>query len=130
MIGLDHLFEPLDDLLLGLTERDLIGNLKKISDRLGAFAMQPANGQPDLVHGVDDLVHLITHDQPGQVEHCGGAHSGADVRRTGGQVAELRMKGKFEQGLELAVRLVDHGEDFSELETASRSPASADDPPR
>ena len=69
---------------------DLVGNLVEIAERLGAFAVEAADGEADLVDRLDDLADLVAEDQAGQVQHGGGAHAGAEVGRAGGEVAERR----------------------------------------
>ena len=76
---LDDAVQASNDLLLGLAEGCLVGDLKKITHRLGAFAMETTDGKSDFVHGIDDLVDLVAHHKAGQVEHGRGAHAGADI---------------------------------------------------
>ena len=52
----DHLVQPVDDVVFLLPERRLVGDLEEIAQRLGAFAIQPAHRQADLVHRLDDLL--------------------------------------------------------------------------
>jgi hypothetical protein len=61
--------EALDDLLLGLAERGLVGNLEDAAAGVGALAEEAADDHAELVDGADDLFHLAGDDQRGQVHH-------------------------------------------------------------
>ena len=74
---------------LGLTQRHLVGNLKDISQRFGAFAIEAAHRQAQLVDGLDDLVDLLGQNQAGQVQHGADADARAEIGRTGREIAEL-----------------------------------------
>ena len=124
------LFSRVDDFLLLLAERGLIGDLEEIAERFRALAVEPADGEADFVHGLDDLVDLLGEHERRQMDHRRGAHAGADVRRAGGEIAELRVKGEVELAFECGVHLVDHLENALELQPAADAPACAGDPPR
>src|SRR2546430_11230425 len=47
----------------------------------------------DLLQGAEDLFNFLFEHQGGQMEHDAGAHAGADVGGTGGEVAELLAEG-------------------------------------
>ena len=116
---LDDAVQASNDLLLGLAEGRLVGDLKKITHRLGAFAMETTDGESDFVHGIDDLVDLVAHHKTGQVQHGRRAHAGADIRGACGEVAEVRAEGEFQTLLELGVHAVDHFKNIVELQTAT-----------
>ena len=70
------------------TESNLIGHLIESADRLRAFTVGAANGTAAAARVADDAVHLLGCGQHRQVQHDGGAETGADIGRAGGQVAE------------------------------------------
>ena len=111
-----HLVEPLDDVALGLTEGHLVGNLKDVAQRLGAFPVKPAHGKAQLVDGLDDLVDLLAQHQPRQVQHRAHANAGAQVGGAGGEIAAFFRVGKIEAMLELGVKLVDGGPGVADLQ--------------
>ena len=74
-------------------QRDLVADLVEIAHRLRAFAVQPANGQADLLQTAEDLFDLPGDHQGRQMQHDADAHPGADVGRAGGQIAELIVEG-------------------------------------
>ena len=77
-----------------------------VAESLGAFAVEAADGQAQLVDGLDDLIDLLAEDQAGQVEHGGGAHPGADVGGAGGEIAEGRGEGELDLFLQSGVQLI------------------------
>ena len=105
---------------LRLAEGHLVGNLEEVAERLGAFAVEAAHGQADLVHGLDDLGDLVVEHERGQVHHGRGAHAGADVGRAGGEVADLGREGEVEFLLQLRVELVDGLEQRLELQAGAQ----------
>ena len=115
----DDAVQPGNDLLLGLAEGGLVGDLEEIPHRLGPLAMEPADGQADLVDRVDDLVHLLGHDEAREVHHGACAHPGADIGGAGGEVAQLVVESEVERLLELRVGAVDHRVDLLELESGA-----------
>ena len=108
-------------------KRGLVRDLKEIAHRLGAFAVKPADREPDLVHRLNDLVDHLAQNEAGQMQHGRGAHAGADIGRAGGQIAELRVVGEIELRLERAVDFVDELEGALQLQARSGSTASAGD---
>jgi len=107
MIVLSTLESRLTDVFLGFAERRLVGNLEDAAARVGTLAKQPANRHPELVHGPDHLLHLAGDDQRGQVHHGRGAHTGAQVGRAGGEIAERRGERIVQFLLEFRVDRVD-----------------------
>ena len=83
----------LDQVGLAPAERDLVADLVEVAHRLRAFAVQPADGQADLLQAAEDLFDLLRDDQRRQVQHHAHAHAGADVRGAGGQIAEPLVEG-------------------------------------
>ncbi len=116
--------------VLGLAEGRLVRDLEDAAARVGALAEEAAHDHAELVHGADDLLHLVRDDERGQVHHGGGAHAGAEVRRAGGQVAEARREGEVEALLERRVQLVDRGPGLLQLEARRAAPGSGGGPPR
>jgi len=116
---LDHLREPVDDVGLRFAEGHLVGNLEEVAERLGAFAVEAADGEADLVHGFDDLGDLVVEHEGGQVHHGGGAHAGADVGGAGGEVADLGREGEIEFFLQLGVEFIDGLEERLELQAGA-----------
>ena len=57
--------------------------------------------------------------RPGQMQHGRGAHAGADVGRTGGQITELRVVSEIEFALERAVDFVDQLERVLQLQAGA-----------
>ena len=98
-------------------KRGLVRNLEQVAHRLGAFAIKPAHGETDFVHRLDDLVDHLAQDKAGQMEHGGGAHAGADIRRASGQITEPRVVGEIEFRLERAVHFIDELERALQLQT-------------
>jgi hypothetical protein len=60
---LDNLLEVVHEVLFGLPESRLIGDLKEVPDHLGTLAVQTAEGQPDLRDSLQDLSDLLREDQ-------------------------------------------------------------------
>ena len=116
---LDDTVEAADDFLLGLAERGLVRDLKKIPHRLGSLTMESTNGESDFVHRVDDFIDLVTHHERRKVQHGRGAHAGANIRGAGGEITEVGIKSEIQRGLELAIHAVDHVEDIAKLEPAA-----------
>ena len=108
--------EDLDQLGLGLAQGLLVGDLVEVARGLAPLAVQAADGQVDLLEGAEDLVDLLGLDQSRQVEHHADADPGADVRRAGRQIAELRAEGIGELLLEPVVEMVDGIPDLGEPE--------------
>jgi hypothetical protein len=104
---LQHAVQAADDLLLGLAEGGLVGNLEYAPACIRAFAEEAAHHHAELVHGADDLLHLVRNHQRRQVHHRRGAHRGAKIRRAGREVAERRGERIVEVLLERGVELVD-----------------------
>ena len=113
--------QVLDDALLALAERGLVGDLEDAAAGVGALAEQAAHGHAELVDGADDLFHLAGDDERRQVHHGRGADAGAEVGRARGQVAELRRERVVHVLLEVGIELVDRRPDLLELEPERRT---------
>ena len=112
----DDALEAADDGFLALAEGGLVGNLIEIAERLGAFAVETADGEADLVDRLEDLADLVAEHEAGQVEHGGGAQAGAEIGRAGGEVAERGIEGEFERVFQLGVEFRERVEGGGELE--------------
>ena len=97
----------------------LVGDLVEVAHRLAALAVQAADGQVDLVQRLEDLLDLLGQHQRRQVQHHADADAGADVRRAGGEVAELFAEGEADALLELVVDAVDLVPAFVERQPAA-----------
>ena len=80
----NHFTQAINDFLFLFTKRRLIGNLEKVPHCFSPFAVKAADGETDFAYRLNDLVNQFAQDQPGQVQHRGRAHAGADVSRAGG----------------------------------------------
>jgi hypothetical protein len=118
--GFKHAAQALDDVLLGLAEGRLVGNLEDAAARVGTLAEEPAHDHAQLVHGAHDLLHLPGDDQRGQVHHGGGPHAGAEIGRAGRQVAQRRRKGVVQLLLQRGVELGDGVPRLPELESGAQ----------
>jgi len=112
----DDADEVVDDLVLGLAERHLVGDLVEIPRGLGALAVQPAHGQVDLVHGLEHLLDLPGDDQGRQVQHDRDPHARPQIGGASRQVAELRGVRVVDALLEGIVDFVGEFERRPELE--------------
>ena len=93
--------------------------MEKVAHRFRSFAIEAADGEPDLVHRLDDLVDHFTENQAGEVKHGGRAHAGADVGRAGGQVAQVLVVGEIELRFQRAVDFIDQLEGALELQAGA-----------
>ena len=112
----EDFIEPLDNIGFGLAKSHLIGNLKHIAERLGAFAVKPAHGQAQFVDRLNDLVDLLGQHQGRQVEHRAHTDARAEVGRAGSQVTEVGREGVIEPFLERGVHLVNRQPGGAELQ--------------
>ena len=80
--------------------------MKKIPHRFGPFAIKTADGQADLAYRLNDLIDQLAQDQAGQMEHRGRAHTGADIRRAGGQITNALIVCELELVLQRGVDLI------------------------
>ena len=78
----------------GSAQRDLVGNLIKTADRLGAFAVGTAYRASAAAGIAGQLVDAAGGGQHGQMQHDRGAQAGADIGRAGGQVAQPLVIGE------------------------------------
>ena len=115
----DHLEEAVEDLAFRLAEGCLVGNLEKVAQGFRALAIESADGETELVDRLDDLVDLFAEDKAGKMEHGGGAHTRADIRRAGSEVAEGGRKGEFEFVLEGCVEFVGGLPGFEKMEAGA-----------
>ena len=92
----DHAFKAADDGFLGLTKCRLIGNLIKVAERFGAFAIDSAHSETDFIDRLQHLTDLIAEHERGQMQHRRCTQSRAEVGRTRGEVTKLRIEGKFQ----------------------------------
>ena len=70
----------------------MIGDLIKVAHRLAPLAVQAAHRQTELLQGLKDLLDILRQDQAGQVQHHADSDAGADVRGTGGQIAQALIE--------------------------------------
>ena len=96
-----------DQLLFAAAERDLVADLVEVAHGLRAFAVEPADGQADLVQAAEHLFDLPRDDQCRQVQHHADPHAGADVGGAGGQVAPALVEGVGHMLLDQVVDVVD-----------------------
>jgi len=102
----DDFDEAIQDLPFRFAKGGLVGDLEKITESFRAFAVESADGEAKLIDRFDDLIDLLTQDEAGKMKHGGSAHSGADVGRAGGEVAERWGERKFEFVLKSGIELV------------------------
>ena len=62
---LDDFLEASDDLEFPITEGRLVRDLKEISKGLGPLPIESAYREPDLVHRLNHLIHLIAQHKRG-----------------------------------------------------------------
>ena len=103
---LDPIPEVLEDVVLPEPQRLLVGDLVDVAGGLGALPQPPADREAVLVEGARDLVHLRREAEAREMDHGGGAQAGADVRGTGGQVAEPLGEGQRQRGRQGVVELL------------------------
>src|SRR5262249_33080397 len=89
----NHVADLLYQVRLAAPQRDLIRDLVEVPHRLGAFAVQSADGQADFLQRTEELVDLPRDHQGRQVQHHAHAHASADVRGAGREIAELFVEG-------------------------------------
>ena len=98
--------ETIQNLPFRFTKGGLVGDLEQIAEGFGAFAVESADGEAELVDRFDDLIDLLAQNKAGKMKHGGSAHPGADVSRAGGEVAEGGGERKFEFVLESGIEFV------------------------
>ena len=101
---------------LCFAERHLVGNLKNISERLGAFAVKPAHREAELVDRLDDRIDLLAQNQPRQMEHRADADARAEIRRAGRQIAKLVVEGIIQLLLQLGIQMVNRAPRLPQLQ--------------
>ena len=90
----NHGGKPPDDLIFALSECTLVGDLVKIAESLAALPVKATHREPQLVDSLHDSLNLIRQYKPRQVEHDRRTHSGAEIRRAGGQITECFIESK------------------------------------
>jgi hypothetical protein len=113
----DRTFSSRSTMTFRFAERHLVGNLKNISERLGAFAVKPAHGEAELVDGLDDGIDLLAQDQAGQMQHRADADAGAEIRRAGGQITQLVVEGVIQLFFQLGIQMVNRAPRLPQLQT-------------
>lgn len=108
--------EAIQNLPFRFAEGGLIGDLEQVAEGLGSLAVEPADGEAELVDRFDDLIDLLAQNEAGKMEHGGGTHSGADVGRAGGEVAEGWGEREFEFVLQGGVEFVGGLPSLEEME--------------
>ena len=116
----DHFDQAIQNLSLRFAQRGLVRNLEKVAEGLGALAIQPVDGEAELIDRFDDLVDLFAQNEAGKVEHGGGAHAGSDISGAGGEVAEGGGKRELELILERGVQLVGRLPCFEKLKAGAQ----------
>ncbi len=109
--------KPLDDDRFAFAERHLVGDLKNIAQRLGAFAVKPAHREAKLVDGLDDRIDLLGENEARQMQHRAHADAGAEIRRTRGQITEFVVEGEIQFFLQRGIQLVHRLPRLARLET-------------
>ncbi|MEY4180939.1 MAG: hypothetical protein RLY70_4514 [Planctomycetota bacterium] len=115
LAGLAFVFEQLrhdfgdagDELFFGLSQGELIADLVEISEGLGAFAVESADGEMHFLQAAKHFVDLAAQDQSGQVEHDAYSQARADIGGAGGEVAELFVEGERQAFFEQVVEVID-----------------------
>ena len=116
----DHFDQAIQNLPLRFAQGCLVGNLEKISKSFGSFAIQPADGEAELINRFDDLVDLLAQNEAGEVEHGGGAHAGSDIGGAGGEITEGGGKRELELIFEGGVQLIGRFPRFEKLEARAQ----------
>src|SRR5207237_1150680 len=87
-LGDHQVAEIADDFFFVLAQGGLVGDLVEVAGGFGAFAVEAADGELQVLGGAEDLFDLAGELQSGQMKHDADANAGADVGGAGGQVAE------------------------------------------
>src|SRR5712671_7236626 len=101
-----NLVQPFDDAGFGLAECHLIRHLENVAQRFGALAIKPADGEAQLVHGLDDGVDLLVKDETGEVQHGTDPDASAEVGGAGGEIADLGAEGVIEFSFKGSIGLI------------------------
>ena len=120
---LDDFWNDLADLRedggLALAQRDLVGDLVKVTGSAAAFAVKTSHGEVNLLQGAEDFLDLLGPPQGRQVKHDAGPHAGAHVRGACGQIAEFLTERISHFLLQEVVDLVDVLPGFVQRQTAA-----------
>ena len=103
----DVLTDQLDQIFFLAAQRHLVADLIKVAAVLRPLAVQPADGDVDLLHRFEDLLDLAGDDQSRQVQHHADPQPRADVGRTRRQVAVAGVVGVQQHRFEVVVDAVD-----------------------
>ena len=69
-----------------------------------------------MIHGIDDLVHVLGHNQAGQVHHCGSPHARAQVSGTSREKAQFTVIGVADRRFNAGIECVDALPDSAEVQ--------------
>jgi len=108
--GDDFEFHFSQEHVVGFAQGCLVGELVELAGRFGAFAIEPADGEPHVVGSPADLFKFAREFERGEVEHDREPKPGADIRGAGGEVAEPWVVGVVHAGFDLVIEFVGLGE--------------------
>ena len=115
----DNRSKIIDGFFFTFAEGGLVGYLKKIAEIFRTFTENSAGRQMKFVYAVDGRSDLVGEHQPGQVEHHRSTHTGADIGRTTGQIAQLFIKGIVDFLTQGIVNSTDFSVDFRKLKSGT-----------
>ena len=95
------------EFFLGEPQGDLIADLIEVTRSLRAFTVESPHGQINLLQALEDLLDLSGDHQRRQVQHHAHPHARADVRGTGGEIAQEFAVGVGHSVFDQVVQLVD-----------------------
>ena len=104
------------NLVFTVPQRGLVGYLEKVTGGFRPFPVKAADGNVELRGRLNDLLHLFGDDEAWQMHHHGGPHARAQVGGTGGNVAQPRIVGVWEPGLQFGVYFGDGPPCFFKLD--------------
>ena len=103
----NNIAEPLHQIVLRNTERRLVADLVKITERPRPFPVNPPDRQIDLLDPAKDPLHFPGFENRRQMQHDADANTGSEIRRAGGQIAEPLVKGERQLMFQRIVEPID-----------------------
>src|SRR4051812_19429448 len=80
----EHFIQSLDNVSLSFAKSHLVGDLEDVPKGFGTFTVKSTDGQTELIDGLNDLIDLLSQNQPRKVQHRTHPDTGTEIRGAGG----------------------------------------------
>ena len=112
--------QAVDDRSFRFPQSLLIGNLENAAIGIRTLAEQAAYGYPQLIHRIDNLVHVLGHHQTREMHHRRSPHPCSKVSRASSQKSQFTVIGIADGRFDACIQGIGDFPNASEIQTGTQ----------